>query len=213
MCCAWLFSVDMVSRAELPTSNTRHDCFDKVTTKLSLPYISIHALMASAKLKVILVVLQHAGASIQQSISHMHACAVGEKERGISQAHGVLQVCTEEHQRYLLFSSLLRHTGSSSTSTSRSVDSTQQAALVELAAAEGRALEGGLASPALVLAVKVSSLLSCSLATLICWLTFSNFMMECVGNLERCNSISCWPYAGRTVETWQPIRCQLLHTF
>ena len=31
----------------------------------------------------------------------------------------------------------------------------QQAALVDLAAAEGRALEGGLASPALVLAVKV----------------------------------------------------------
>ena len=31
----------------------------------------------------------------------------------------------------------------------------QQTAVVELAAAEGRALEGGLASPALVLAVKV----------------------------------------------------------
>ena len=31
----------------------------------------------------------------------------------------------------------------------------QQTALVDLAAAEGRALEGGLASPALVLAVKV----------------------------------------------------------
>ena len=60
-----------------------------------------------------------------------------------------LQVCAEEHQRYLLFSSLLRHTSSSSMGLS------QQAALVDLAAAEGRALEGGLASPALVLAVKV----------------------------------------------------------
>ena len=60
-----------------------------------------------------------------------------------------VQVCAEEHQRYLLFSSLLRHTGSSSMSTA------QQTAVVELAAAEGRALEGGLASPALVLAVKV----------------------------------------------------------
>lgn len=42
-----------------------------------------------------------------------------------------------------------------------------QAAVVDLAAAEGRALEGGLASPALVLAVKVCPLtaagtLSCS---------------------------------------------------
>ena len=61
----------------------------------------------------------------------------------------VLQVCAEEHQRYLLFSSLLRHTGSSS------MELSQQTALVDLAAAEGRALEGGLASPALVLAVKV----------------------------------------------------------
>ena len=60
-----------------------------------------------------------------------------------------LQACAEEHQRYLLFSSLLRHTSSSSMGLS------QQAALVDLAAAEGRALEGGLASPALVLAVKV----------------------------------------------------------
>ena len=34
----------------------------------------------------------------------------------------------------------------------------QQQALVELATAEGRALEAGLASPALVLAVKVSML-------------------------------------------------------
>lgn len=61
----------------------------------------------------------------------------------------VLQVCAEEHQRYLLFSSLLRHTSSSGTGVA------QQVALVQLAAAEGRALEGGLASPALVLAVKV----------------------------------------------------------
>lgn len=37
----------------------------------------------------------------------------------------------------------------------------QQAALVGLAAAEGRALEGGLASPALVLAVKVLLQSSC----------------------------------------------------
>ena len=62
----------------------------------------------------------------------------------------VVQVCAEQHQRYLLFSSLLRHTSSSS-----SMGISQQAALVDLAAAEGRALEGGLASPALVLAVKV----------------------------------------------------------
>ena len=61
----------------------------------------------------------------------------------------VLQVCAEEHQRYLLFSSLLRHVSSAG------LDTAQQAALVDLAAAEGRALEGGLASPALVLAVKV----------------------------------------------------------
>ena len=46
----------------------------------------------------------------------------------------------------------------------------QQTAVVELAAAEGRALEGGLASPALVLAVKVCfpmllavSMLSCGM--------------------------------------------------
>ena len=68
---------------------------------------------------------------------------------GCCQQQCLLQVCAEEHQRYLLFSSLLRHTGSNS------MGRTQQAALVELAAAEGRALEGGLASPALVLAVKV----------------------------------------------------------
>lgn len=65
------------------------------------------------------------------------------------QLNDVLQVCAEEHQRYLLFSSLLRHTASGSIST------VQQAALVNLAAAEGRALEAGLASPALVLAIKV----------------------------------------------------------
>lgn len=58
------------------------------------------------------------------------------------------KVCAEEHQRYLLFSSLLRHTSSSGTGVG------QQVALVELAAAEGRGLEGGLASPALVLAIK-----------------------------------------------------------
>ena len=60
-----------------------------------------------------------------------------------------MQVCAEEHQRYLLFSSLLRHTGTAGLATP------QQQALVELATVEGRALEGGLASPALVLAVKV----------------------------------------------------------
>lgn len=60
----------------------------------------------------------------------------------------MLQVCAEEHQRYLLFSSLLRHTGTAGLGIG-------QQALVDLAAAEGRALEGGLASPALVLAVKV----------------------------------------------------------
>ena len=63
-----------------------------------------------------------------------------------------LQVCAEEHQRYLLFSSLLRHTSSSG------MGSSQQVALVELATAEGTVLEGGLASPALVLAVKVCAL-------------------------------------------------------
>ena len=57
-------------------------------------------------------------------------------------------MCAEEHQRYLLFSSLLRHTGTG-------LAVAQQQALVDLAAVEGRALEGGLASPALVLAVKV----------------------------------------------------------
>lgn len=61
-------------------------------------------------------------------------------------------MCAEEHQRYLLFSSLLRHTSSSGTGVG------QQVALVELAAAEGRGLEGGLASPALVLAIKVCTL-------------------------------------------------------
>lgn len=61
------------------------------------------------------------------------------------------QVCAEEHQRYLLFSSLLRYTGT------EGLGIAQQQALVDLAAAEGRALEGGLASPALVLAVKASS--------------------------------------------------------
>lgn len=91
---------------------------------------------------------------------------------GSSEAQAVLQVCAEEHQRYLLFSSLLRHTGSSSNSNSR--DCTQQTALIELATAEGRALEGGLASPALVLAVKVLFLMSCSLASLVCGLTLPN---------------------------------------
>ena len=62
-----------------------------------------------------------------------------------------LQVCAEEHQRYLLFSSLLRHVSSAG------LDTAQQTAVVDLAAAEGRALEGGLASSALVLAVKVLS--------------------------------------------------------
>lgn len=85
----------------------------------------------------------------------------------VSEQAKAMQVCAEEHQRYLLFSSLLRHTGISGMS------SAQQAALVDLAAAEGRALEGGLASPALVLAVKVccSSLLtavSVCLVTLRC---------------------------------------------
>lgn len=60
-------------------------------------------------------------------------------------------MCAEEHQRYLLFSSLLRHTGT------EGLGIAQQQALVDLAAAEGRALEGGLASPALVLAVKACS--------------------------------------------------------
>ena len=60
-----------------------------------------------------------------------------------------LQVCAEEHQRYLLFSALTRH--------SAAVDLTgpEQRRVVELGQSEGEQLEGALASPALVLAIKV----------------------------------------------------------
>ncbi len=62
-----------------------------------------------------------------------------------------LQVCAEEHQRYLLFSALTRH--------SAAVDLTgpEQRRVVELGQSEGELLEGALASPALVLAIKVGS--------------------------------------------------------
>lgn len=58
------------------------------------------------------------------------------------------KVCAEEHQRYLLFSALTRH--------SAAVDLTgpEQRRVVELGQSEGELLEGALASPALVLAIK-----------------------------------------------------------
>ena len=60
-------------------------------------------------------------------------------------------MCAEEHQRYLLFSALTRH--------SAAVDLTgpEQRRVVELGQSEGEQLEGALASPALVLAIKVGS--------------------------------------------------------
>ena len=60
-------------------------------------------------------------------------------------------MCAEEHQRYLLFSALTRH--------SAAVDLTglEQRRVVELGQSEGEQLEGALASPALVLAIKVRS--------------------------------------------------------
>ncbi|KAK9811710.1 hypothetical protein WJX72_008813 [[Myrmecia] bisecta] len=60
----------------------------------------------------------------------------------------IRKVCAEEHQRYLLFSSLVRHVST------EGLGPREKCAVVELAAAEGEALEGALASPALVLALK-----------------------------------------------------------
>ncbi len=59
------------------------------------------------------------------------------------------QACEQEHQRYLLFSTLLRHVA-----TAEQLAPAERAAVLALAVAEGRQLEAGLAAPALLLALR-----------------------------------------------------------
>lgn len=59
------------------------------------------------------------------------------------------QACEQEHQRYLLFSTLLRHVAAA-----EQLAPTERAAVLALAVAEGKQLESGLAAPALLLALR-----------------------------------------------------------
>lgn len=59
------------------------------------------------------------------------------------------QACEAEHQRYLLFSTLLRHVAMA-----EQLAPAERAAVLELAMGEGRQLEAGLAAPALLLALR-----------------------------------------------------------
>lgn len=59
------------------------------------------------------------------------------------------QACEAEHQRYLLFSSLLRHVGAA-----EALAPAERAAVLDLALGEARQLEAGLAAPALLLALR-----------------------------------------------------------
>ena len=59
------------------------------------------------------------------------------------------QACEQEHQRYLLFSTLLRHVA-----TAEQLTPAERAAVLALAVTEGRQLEAGLAAPALLLALR-----------------------------------------------------------